>query len=90
LTAGLESLLKRKVDLVILNNIYKKRPVFAYEIVSNGVIIVCRNKDSFVEFKKKTFLYYMDIKPLTDKVNENFRKRLDSNKFGERNYVRAD
>ncbi len=89
LTAGLESILKRKVDLIDLNNIYKKRPIFAYEVVSNGEIILCHNKDILIEFRKNTFLYYMDIVHMTDEINRNFRKRLDSNKFGETNYVRA-
>lgn len=89
LTAGLESLLKRKVDLITLNDIYKNRPLFAYEIVSNGEIIICHKTANLIEFRKNTFLYYMDIAHMTDTVNKIFRERLDSNKFGERNYVRA-
>lgn len=87
IVARLEGFLKRKVDLIILNDLYKKRPVLAFEIVSHGKVLFCRNPYSLVEFKKSTFLYYLDTKPLREKMDSALRDRLKSGHFGERRYA---
>jgi len=84
---NLEQIFKRKVDLVILNDLYKKKPQLCFEIVANGKLIFYKNKDRYYEFKKNTFLYFFDTYNLRTQINQSFRNRLNSGKFGERNYV---
>ncbi|MEP9412580.1 MAG: nucleotidyltransferase domain-containing protein [Candidatus Brocadia sp.] len=85
----IEVIIKRKIDIVVMNDIYKKRPAFAYEIVKNGVVLFCKDPEGFIEFKKKAILYYLDNKYLTDEIDRRFKERLKSGRFGERNYVGA-
>lgn len=87
LTANLESILKIKVDLMILNNLYKKNPVIAYEIVSSNKILFCINENKFIDFKKNALLYFMDTKNMRDMINKTFKDRLNKGKFGEHNFV---
>lgn len=83
----LEAITDKKVDLIVLNNLYKKNPEFAYNIVTNCKILSCRSKKSFIDYKTQSFLYYFDTDFLRKEVNEAFLKRLKQGKFGERNYV---
>lgn len=87
ITSEIESAVKRNADIVILNNLYKKRPLFAYQIITNCEIIICKDHDRLTEFRKNTFLYYFDMKHLSEEANINLRKRINSNKFGKRNYA---
>jgi len=89
LNCRLEAIIRKKVDVVVLNDIYKKRPVFAYEIVKNGVLVFCKKQERFIEFKKKTFLYYLDNDYLIEEINKSFKERLKNGRFGERNYAGA-
>ena len=83
----LERICQKKIDIVLLNDLYKKKPFLAYEIVSKGQLILCKDLNKFVEFKKNVFLYYLDTKPLRDKIDKAFKERVNSGRFGERNYV---
>jgi predicted nucleotidyltransferase len=87
MTIRLESILKREVDIVILNDLYKRNPLLAYEIISKGGMILCKDETKFREFKKNTLLYFMDTKGLRDMMNDAFRRRLNNGKFGESNYA---
>lgn len=84
----IEKIVKTRVDIVVLNNLYKKKPVLAYEIVSKGQLILCKNNENFIEFKKNTFLYYLDTNPLRKLIDKSFNNRINESRFGERNYVR--
>ncbi|GMT49390.1 MAG: hypothetical protein IEMM0008_0929 [bacterium] len=90
MTAQLESICRRKVDLIVLNDLYKKKPAFAYEIISKGQIILCKNQEQFIGYKKNTFLYFMDTKHLRNMAKQNLKERLKSGMFGERNFVRQN
>ena len=83
----IEKIANTKVDIIILNNLYKKKPVLAFEIVSKGRLILCHDQEKFIGFKKDTFLYYLDTAPLRHTVDESFRKRLSEKRLGERNYA---
>jgi predicted nucleotidyltransferase len=83
----LEKITASKVDLIILNDLFKKRPVLACEIVSTGQLLLCQEQEKFIEFKKNTFLYYLDTAPLRHAVDRHFRERLNENRSGERNYA---
>lgn len=88
IVSDIEKISKTNVDLIILNDLYKKKPTLAFEIVSKGQLVFCRDKEKFIEFKKNTFIYYLDTVMLRSVIDESFKKRLRENRFGERNYVR--
>ena len=87
ITAHLEKVTQRKTDLLILNGLYKTKPVLAFEVISRGDLIFCRDSRMLTEFKTNVFMYYFDTKPLRDMIDKAFRKRLESGHFGERNYA---
>lgn len=75
-----------KVDLVILNDLYKKKPDFAYQIVTDGELLMSNDRDGYVQYKSKAWGYYFDTAYLREKVNAAFSRRMKSSKFGSRNY----
>jgi len=83
----LESFLGRTVDITTLNKLYRKDPEFAYEIITRGKVISCRNNPEFIEFKEKTLLSYIDLQPLRAMMQESLKKRIAVGKAGERNYA---
>lgn len=83
----IEKIAKTKVDLIVLNNLYKKKSVLAFEIVSKGQLIFCRDHENFIKFKKDTFIYYLDTAMLRDTIDKSFKKRLSEKRLGERNYA---
>ncbi len=87
LVAMLEAKLQRDVDVIELNELYKRRPVLAYEIAAKGMLAMCREASRFVDFKRNAFLYYLDTKPLRERVNAALTHRIASGHFGKRNYV---
>ena len=87
IVSALEKVLKKEVDLVILNDIYKRKPNFAFQVISSAKLLFTRDEDLFVEFKKNVFLYYLDAKPLIDMVKAAMNKRIEAGAFGERNYA---
>ncbi|MES0336212.1 MAG: nucleotidyltransferase domain-containing protein [Candidatus Magnetobacterium sp. LHC-1] len=85
--ADLESVCHGRIDVVVLNGLYKTNPVLAYDIVSKGQLVLCRDDDSFTDFKRETFLYYLDTAYLRANVDETLNRRLCEKRFGQRNYV---
>lgn len=75
----LEKVTERRVDLLILNDALEKSPQIVYEVLSNGRLIFCRDRKSFMEFKVRGMLIYFDTAYLRDMVNEAFRERLEEN-----------
>ena len=73
----LESTLDIKVDLVILNELYKKSPLLAYNIYQSHKIISIRDKKRYREFKSNALHYYMDFKPVLEAQNRAFLKRIE-------------
>jgi predicted nucleotidyltransferase len=87
IVSALEKVLKKEVDLVVLNDLYKRKPNFAFQVISSAKLLFTRDEDLFVEFKKNVFLYYLDAKPLIDMVKAAMNKRIEAGAFGERNYA---
>ena len=83
----LEAELSATVDLIELNDVFKRNPQFAYNIVSNHRVLFCRDSELLVAFKRNTFLYYFDTQPMRDVMNASFRRRIAEGKFGQKNYV---
>ncbi|HDH06442.1 MAG TPA: nucleotidyltransferase domain-containing protein [Nitrospirae bacterium] len=87
ITAHLEKITRRKTDLLVLNGLYKTKPVLAFEVISRGDLIFCKDSRMLTGFKTNVFMYYFDTKPLRERIDKAFRKRLESGRFGERNYA---
>jgi uncharacterized protein len=85
--SGIEKTVAAEVDLILLNDLYRKKPSLAFEIISKGHVLFCKDEKEFVEFKKNVFLNYFDTARLRKNVDESLKKRLREERFGERNYV---
>jgi len=86
-SAMLESKLGRKIDMVVLNDIYKKDPLFAFEILDNHKLILLNNEKSYISFKTSCQLYFLDHKPLIEMNQQTLLQRIENNKIGERDFV---
>lgn len=82
LISRLQSALKINVDVVVLNSLHKKRPSFAYEIISKGQLLSCKNRSTFVDYKRDVFISFLDNRFFIDKINDTFLKRLKNGEFG--------
>jgi predicted nucleotidyltransferase len=87
LVSQLESFTEKKIDLVILNNLYNENPRFAYQIITTGKILFVKDKNSFSDYKTKVFLCYFDTEPMLKLVDKAFLKRIKEGYIGERNYI---
>ena len=87
IVAGLEKIVKKEVDLVVLNDLFKQKPYFAFQIVSTARLLFTNNLKEWVNFKRKVFLSYLDVKPMLDMMKASLEKRIRTGKFGERNYA---
>ena len=75
LSVELHEYLQKRVDIVNLNGLWERDTKLAFEIVCHHQAIVVRDKELYVEFKAKTFLYYLDRKPLFDMFERAFVQR---------------
>lgn len=82
----LDDLLESKVDLILLNDIFAKDPVFGHQVITNGELLFCRDTHLHVEYKSKVFRRYFDTVYLREMMAQAFTQRLESEKFGMRNY----
>ncbi len=89
IVSALEKIGGKEVDLVVLNDLYKRKPNFAFQIISSAKLLFTKDEDLFVDFKKNVFLYYLDAKPLIDMVKANMNKRIEAGTIGERNWIRS-
>ncbi len=85
--ARLESALGRNVDVVVLNDLYKKDPALAFDIIARGSLLLVKENKRLREFKEKTFLYYADTSPLRKKTEAAFRSRLETGNFARSPYA---
>jgi len=83
----LEMQLHKKIEINTLNNLYKSHPLLAYNITTDHQPIIITNQEKYVEFKRRSMLYYFDAKPLIEQNMEAFKRRIKDGKIGERNYV---
>jgi predicted nucleotidyltransferase len=86
-TAELESLLGKKVDVVALNDIYKKDSLFAFNILENHTVMLLNDEKKYINFKTSTQLYYLDRKELIEMNRKALKKRIETNTIGERNFA---
>lgn len=86
LQSALDDIFDYKVDLIILNELPNKNPAFAYEIVTEGELLLNKNPGIHTHYKSKVLQYYFDTAYLREQFKGAFRQRMKDNKFGERNY----
>ncbi len=87
LQAELDTETKMTVDVTLLNGLFKKNPLFAFKIVTEGELLINKSSQQHDDYKTKVLLRYFDTAPLREKINRAFRERLKKGKFGERNYA---
>ena len=87
LSAKLEEKLGKKIDMIVLNDIYKKDPLFAFKILERHTPILVNDEESYISFKTSSQLYYLDHKSLIQMNEKAFLNRIKNDKIGERNFV---
>lgn len=55
--SNISDILKKEVDLVILN---QASPLLRHEVISEGILLVEKDHNKLVNFKKLSFYYYQD------------------------------
>ena len=75
------------MDILILNDLPTKDPAMAFEVVSRGRVLVCKNLTEYVNFKTAAILRYLDTAYLREMVNKAFMRRLEEGKIGERSHA---
>jgi len=82
LTAALECHLGRDVDLLVLNTALDHNPALAYRAITEGTLLFCRDRKTFVDCKTRAMVRYLDTAFLRALVSRAFHKRLETGRFG--------
>ncbi|WP_028458262.1 nucleotidyltransferase domain-containing protein [Chloroflexus sp. Y-396-1] len=82
LTATLERHLNRDVDLLVLNTALDHNPALAYRAITEGMLLFCRDRETFVDCKTRAMLRYLDTTFLRALVSHAFHQRLKTGRFG--------
>lgn len=83
----IEKVIDKKVDLIELNDLFKKNPLLAYEIVTKGKTLFCKKHNDLINFKRMTYQNYFDTIELRKEINSKFYQRINTKRFGDRNYA---
>ena len=78
----LEESLEKKVDLVILNNLYRDNAKMAFNIVDQHLPIYSKNNKKYIEFKANTYTYYFDLKPMYEMFDKALIERMNRGTYG--------
>jgi predicted nucleotidyltransferase len=81
LVLELEAAANCEVDLVSLNDLYKKNPKLAYSIIDEGILLLCLDEALLAQYKKMSFLSYLDFKPIIDLFTRKLYERVSNNMF---------
>ena len=87
LSATLEAKLEKKIDLIVLNDIEKKDPLFAFNILQNHRVLKVNNEDMYINFKTVVQLSYLEHKELIDQSLQDLHSRIHDNHFAKRDYA---
>lgn len=74
--SNLESTLNLKTDLVILNNLYKKSPLLAYNIYQSHKPVYLNDTGTYNSFKENALHYYLDFQHVIEEQNIAFLERV--------------
>lgn len=68
-----------KADVVLLND---APPAFAYRVLRDGRLLVCRDEGARVRHWTRTVVRYLDMAPMRRVLEEGQRQRLAEGRFG--------
>lgn len=71
----LEMICRRAVDLVWLNPLPAQDPALAFEIMTQGHLLFCRETKRYVAFKTSVILRYLDTAYLREQIATAFERR---------------
>ncbi|MDQ1244826.1 MAG: hypothetical protein QG565_1166 [Campylobacterota bacterium] len=74
--SNLESALNLKTDLVILNDLYKKSPLLAYNIYQSHKPVYLNDTVAYSSFKENALHYYLDFQHVIEEQNIAFLERV--------------
>ena len=74
--ANIESAIERRVDLVVLNDLYKKAPLLAFNIYQKHKVLFIKDKEAYDSFKENALHFYLDFKHIIDEQNRAFSQRV--------------
>ena len=74
--SAVEGAAKRKVDIVVLNDLYKKAPLLAFNIYQNHKALFIKDKKVYDCFKENALHFYLDFKHVIDDQNRAFSQRV--------------
>jgi len=86
-SAMLETKIDKKIDMMVLNDIYKKDPLFAFKILEKHTPILIHDEKAYISFKTSSQLYFLDHQPLIQREEKALSDRIKNDKIGERNFV---
>ena len=66
---------------------YKRDAQFAFEILKKHKLVYLQDESVYIEYKKQSQLYYLDMQSLFCQNSSSLKKRIKENLSGERNYV---
>ncbi len=82
LISALEEATQKRVDLVLLNDLYKTAPKLAFNIVDRHSVILQRDRQKYIDFKTATYKYYFDHEQMYRMFDDALRKRLQNGTYG--------
>jgi predicted nucleotidyltransferase len=80
--AKLEGATRRKIDLVVLNDLHTKNPLLAYNIVGKYNILINRDTQTLEAFKVRSYIQYFDFEPIIAAQNKKLIEELNNGNFG--------
>jgi uncharacterized protein len=82
LASDLEVAAGRAVDILELRGLQSRNPALAFAVLESGRPFLVRNEEALVQFRKSTFLSYMDTAPLRKRMNDALLDRIRRGTFG--------
>jgi len=62
IVGDLEEICQKRVDFVVLNELYKKNPLLSYNIASKHKILCLKDKECYIDFKRQSYLCLLIFK----------------------------
>jgi len=81
LIVELEEVVDFNVDLISLNNLFDKNPKLAYSVIADGILLFSTDHKLLSQYKTKTYLKYLDFKPVIDLFTSKLNDRISNKKF---------
>jgi len=80
--SDIETSLKKKIDLIITNELYKSDPKIAFNITDNHKVIFVKDKNRYIDFKVNSLKYYFDTMYMYKMFDKSLQERLKNGTFG--------